>query len=527
MVTIISAFSAKGGNGTSTFLLNTAIYMAQKGKKILLIDAAQNGGTLHSYMGLPESAVLFDIPPHFTVLPLISTDYHNLSFFSNLRASEQESEIPVYLYKWREELNQSNFDYIFIDLGSVVDSNILKAMEYFDFNIIITGTDRVAIEKTNYFINTLFSYRFNFMKNKTNLKHTVEEIKRKKNALLFNPRNILTIMFEKEPDFEKEYKKVINDISMGIVYNKVLKESEKELRDFYPFIIRNAFGFDIDVLGELPYSGMLATSSKKLMTAGNKDKNSEFLQKLDHIVSKLPSVISKKQEKEKTLEIASPLKYYEILGLERGSSRHDIKVRYEKLKDIYSEDNSMVKSLYTSEQIFLYRSLIEKVYEELIEDTNRKEYDMNIAEKLNSLSESLPESFKPSNELKKFFASESDEHIEKKDVFGRRSLGMDEKGVDVEKSRLIEILNDVDKNSIDGNVLRNLRKKLNFTLDNISFRTKISNFMIKAIEENNRQNLPADIYVRGFIKNYCEALKIGKKDTGIIVDKYMKNLKEK
>ena len=59
MVKLIAAFSPKGGAGTSLIIANLSIYLAQKGKKVLLIDAAPNGGTLHSYLNLPPMAVAF------------------------------------------------------------------------------------------------------------------------------------------------------------------------------------------------------------------------------------------------------------------------------------------------------------------------------------------------------------------------------------------------------------------------------------------------------------------------------------
>ena len=50
MVKLIAAFSPKGGAGTSMIIANLSIYLAQKGKKVLLIDAAPNGGAITVHM---------------------------------------------------------------------------------------------------------------------------------------------------------------------------------------------------------------------------------------------------------------------------------------------------------------------------------------------------------------------------------------------------------------------------------------------------------------------------------------------
>lgn len=59
-----------------------------------------------------------------------------------------------------------------------------------------------------------------------------------------------------------------------------------------------------------------------------------------------------------------------------------------------------------------------------------------------------------------------------------------------------------------GEKLKSIRLNLKFTYDEIEKRTKIRKKYIKAIEENNYDALPQDVYARGFLKNYSKVLNI-------------------
>ena len=58
-----------------------------------------------------------------------------------------------------------------------------------------------------------------------------------------------------------------------------------------------------------------------------------------------------------------------------------------------------------------------------------------------------------------------------------------------------------------GKILREARERNNLTIDDIQIGTKIRSKYIKALEEGTFNLLPGgEIYVKGFIKNYCEVV---------------------
>jgi cytoskeletal protein RodZ len=59
-----------------------------------------------------------------------------------------------------------------------------------------------------------------------------------------------------------------------------------------------------------------------------------------------------------------------------------------------------------------------------------------------------------------------------------------------------------------GDYLKRKREEKNITVEGIARITKIQPYILRAIENNDIENLPHQTFVKGFIKNYCRALKI-------------------
>lgn len=64
----------------------------------------------------------------------------------------------------------------------------------------------------------------------------------------------------------------------------------------------------------------------------------------------------------------------------------------------------------------------------------------------------------------------------------------------------------IDKLKELGSRLRQLRKEQSISLEDVAAKTRIQPRLLKAIEEGRREELPEAIYIKGFIKQFAEAL---------------------
>ena len=526
MVKVVVTFSPKGGAGTSVITANLAIYLAQKGKKVLLMDASLNGGTLHTYLNLPSYAVSEEVSEHFSILPLITSDYQNLSFFSNLKGAGGFLKVSDHLVRWQTELRQSQFDFVLIDMGSRMDSDLFDTIGMVDYSIMFMSSDHVSIEKSNYFFKSLADHRLKNVELKYDLSYTVQNIKRMKKELLFTFRNLLLLTSAVSPKNASQIAEVVNNVKIGIVYNAVRSSSEKEFASLYQLIIRNSCGIEADLIGELSYSEVITTSITTMRPVVTLEKNGEFVDALDEMASNMSQqLFQKKGVSPKNRNRLFPFTYYELLGLDRGCSTQDVNTQYERLRKIFVIENPILRALFDDEQLYVYNALLETVYRQLGDYEVRKEYDMEIDQHLNSLEESFPDIFLLSEVLKKYYRNKkgSSSKFVKKDVFGRDA----EKGKDnVEELEFVDVNKIFEKygnDEISGNILKKIREEIGVSVKSIVASTKISHFILAAIENDRYSQLPADIYVKGFLKNYCRAIKLNSDNTNKIINDFLRS----
>lgn len=70
----------------------------------------------------------------------------------------------------------------------------------------------------------------------------------------------------------------------------------------------------------------------------------------------------------------------------------------------------------------------------------------------------------------------------------------------------LETLNFTDETEISGSLLRRLRESCDASVAEVAAITKISKRYLRALEENDYGELPAAVYVRGFVREYARAL---------------------
>ncbi len=204
------------------------------------------------------------------------------------------------------------------------------------------------------------------------------------------------------------------------------------------------------------------------------------------------------------------LNCYEILKIPVNASFIEIKRAYRDVLSIYDEDSFATYSLFQNGERDNILKVIEKAFLTLIDENKRAAYDRMLVDSGQvDMSVIGKEQKKPTPLFRTNDVTNVDnlaERVRKKS-----------KEKEVEKLSN-EILS---KDLISGSDLIKLRKAVGIELSEIDGVTKISVSVLKSIEENQFENLPADIYLKNFLKSYAEVLQI---DSQKIVDGYLKNI---
>ena len=204
------------------------------------------------------------------------------------------------------------------------------------------------------------------------------------------------------------------------------------------------------------------------------------------------------------------LSYYEILQIPVNASYIEIKRAYRDSLSIYSEESLATYSMFSYDERDTILKEIEKAFLTLIDESKRSAYDKTLIDS----GQVEASCFKANKKIPTH-------------LFHTNSLTDENSLTDRVRKRFTQenvrkLSNDIlSKDRITGNDLKRLRKIIGIELSEIDAVTKISVIVLRSIEANQLQNLPADIYLKNFLKSYAEILQI---DSQRIVDGYLKNI---
>jgi len=205
------------------------------------------------------------------------------------------------------------------------------------------------------------------------------------------------------------------------------------------------------------------------------------------------------------------LNYYQILEISPNASFIEIKRAYKDALEIYGDSSLATYSLFSDDERVRLLNAIEKAFLTLVNEDKRAGYDRMLVDTaqvedaaLTSKAQNKPiPLFNHKNSLN---ADELAERIRKKSA---------EKKV---KALLKEVLG---KDLVSGDDLKKLRKALGVEIFEIYLITKISVLVLKTIEDNQYESLPADVYLNNFLRSYAEILQI---DAARVIDGYFNNM---
>lgn len=204
--------------------------------------------------------------------------------------------------------------------------------------------------------------------------------------------------------------------------------------------------------------------------------------------------------------------YYEILKIPLNADLNTIKRAYREALDTYSQDALATYSLFSEEQRAELLQTIETAFHTLIDTGKRNAYDQML---LDSEQAQAPQ-WQQTRQAPS-------------DIFSNPNIGMGTprpreirswvkaKFTEDEIQQLAEQV--VGKDLVSGLDLKRMREALEVDLSDIFELTRISKTTLNSIEENQFDQLPAEVFLKSFLKSYAEILQI---DPQRVIEGYLK-----
>ena len=204
--------------------------------------------------------------------------------------------------------------------------------------------------------------------------------------------------------------------------------------------------------------------------------------------------------------------YYDVLEVAPNAAPQEIESAYVRAKNAYSGDSVALYSLMTKEECDAVLGQIEEAYSIIGFPEKRREYD-----RLRGFNQS---GFAPVNSTPMPTPGLSSYESRPKDSVQYEDYGSNL--IEAKVSKLTaqkkfgldyEENSEFDKEIADcsdysGPFLKKIREYKNVTIERLADMTRISKTHITALENEDLQKLPADVYVRGYVYQYAKVLKL-------------------
>jgi curved DNA-binding protein CbpA len=210
--------------------------------------------------------------------------------------------------------------------------------------------------------------------------------------------------------------------------------------------------------------------------------------------------------------------YYEILEVDTTASGHDIYQAYARIKKTYSLRNPDIFKNFTFDELQELLVLVEEAYSTIGNKDTREIYDQKFSKhfpdyQLASMEfvEEVPEKkAEPIVDIEKAIVVFDPDLIPP----GYAKTPLSSYKIDDTLESLI-----AHQDFFDGAFLGKIRKYKNIPLEELSKYTCISMKYLLALEDNNYNALPAAVFTRGYVNQYCKVLGL---DSNTVIASFMK-----
>ncbi|GMU59959.1 MAG: hypothetical protein AMXMBFR34_17220 [Myxococcaceae bacterium] len=158
---IIAVGGGKGGIGKSLLSANLGIALAQRGAKVVLVDADLGGANLHTCLGINQPAVTLSDFVDKRVVRIadvaVPTGVDGLSLVSGA-SDGLDAANPRHAQKTKllRHLRTLEVDYVLLDLGAGTSFNVLDFFLLADTGVVVMLPEPTSIENAYRFIKAAF-----------------------------------------------------------------------------------------------------------------------------------------------------------------------------------------------------------------------------------------------------------------------------------------------------------------------------------------------------------------------------------
>jgi len=496
---VLSVGGGKGGVGKSLVAVNLAVYLAQLGRRVVLVDADPTGANLHLVVGADRAAA--HVAPEAADASIDSALAHTEVPGLRLLTAAGEPGESGGLKSARKarmltQLRNVAADDVVIDVGPGAAASTMDLFLAADIGVLVTVPEPAAIETTYRFVRACYvrELRRALRADRTRLR----ALDRVLGELPKNPFPIDLVrhLVRVEPPLGELATQLLARTRPRLVVNQTRVKSDLELGGYMAQVAQRRLGLTIDPLGSIEHddSVWLANRHQKPLLVDN--PSSKAGRGLERVARRLLAVLPQRaRELEARGALPNQPNHYDRLIVPRGASEEEVRRAYKRQREIWAESGLPTLSLYSQDELSREHALLDEAHDVLLDPPRRRAYDTSIF---------------PDHEAPRV-PSPTDRALDQAIAAELRELQTQvarELGPDTE---------------FTGALLRRVRESRGIDIREIAIKTKISAAHLEAIEEEAFDQLPPLVYVRGFIVELAKFLRL---DHAQVARTYLRRAKE-
>ena len=495
----IAVGGGRGGVGKSLVAVNLAVYLAQLGKSVVLVDADAAGSNLHAHFGLRAASREPDVDAEgqgAMARALVPTDVPGLSL---LPAAHDAVSAGLALrarrkMRWLAGLRALPAEYLVVDVGPGHGDFAVDMMLAADIPIIVTVPEPPAVEGTYRFLRATFRRRMRRVLVRDRLRASLFERAMTELGTLPAPIDLVHKLARMDRTLAETAWGEACAMRVQLVVNQTRVRTDAELGAWMSGLVSRHYGVALDELGHVEQDDTVwitVRRNRPLLVDSPTSKSARNVERIARRVLALAASRVGDRPTPTPIPTEEPT-LYAVLGVSRSANDEEVRRGYKRQKEIYATGGLATVSLLDGERLASAQRKLDEAYDTLLDPVRRRAYDLSTF---------------PETEPRALSARATRPAVTAEQTMLQEELAR-EIGPETE---------------FTGPLLRKVRESLGLDLAEISARTKITRSHLQAIEDERFEDLPALVYTRGFLGELAKQLRL---DPGQVQKTFVRRLRE-
>lgn len=498
---VIAVGGGRGGVGKSVLATNLAVYLAQLGRSVLLVDADPTGAELHTMLGIelsqqPRASAGRDEAEPEDLTP-VATPVPGLSLLPQLYTPGSTVPIrPGRKPRWARKLRQLDVDYVLLDLGAGTNPATLDLFIAADTGLCVSGPEPPSVEATYRFARALFQRQIRRTLVKDRFKMRLVERAQAELPPLPAPQDLVRAIARYDVTVAERAANELSKLHLRLAVNGVRLRTDADLGPAMCDMAERHLGVSFDYVGHVEQDDSVWLSvvrRRPLLIDSPTSKSARNMERIARRILALATTREQAKPKSPVSLVPSEPNLYDVLWTHRGATDEEVRRAYKRQRDLYQPSSLALTSLLSEADLKAEQARIEEAHDTLLDPIRRRAYDLSV--------------FPDESETKPRRSDLPDGALEAERAMLRQELARE--------------LNA--ETEFTGKLLSKVRESQGVEIEEIAEYTKISAAHLRAIEAEDFGNLPALVYTRGFVQQVAKYLKL---DPAQVTRTYLRRMRQ-